>query len=271
MNFNGGLQFAVIMGVTVFVFSSFSQSPESLESKIRAAQNPIADRTFFGLQNYTGFGIGSEGRVNNILNIQPVKAFSLSSGWNLTTRLVLPLAYEPDLFTNEEANFGLGDLTASFYLNQVSKRPLVWGVGPVFLFPTATSDALGADKWGIGASLIGEYNYQNWLAGLLINNTWSIAGLDHRKDINQFTLQPYVNYIINGTNGLTLISSPVITADWEIDDDKWTVPLGAGLGYLFQFAQWSTFLTVQAYGNVVAPESKPGWVLQITAQLLFPK
>ena len=140
-----------------------SQTPESLESKIRAAQNPIADRTFFGLKDYTGFGLGPNDRVDNVLNIQPVIAFPLGSSWNITTRLILPVAYEPNIVSSEDGNFGLNDLTAKFYLNPSSTGSYKWGVGPTFLFPTATNDALGADKWGICASVIAEYN-KNQLA-----------------------------------------------------------------------------------------------------------
>lgn len=95
--------------------------------------------------------------------------------------------------------------------------------------------------------------------------------MNFKCGINLFTLQPFVNYIIPGTNGLTLISTSVVTADWGVNDDRWTVPLGGGLGYPIQFGQWSTFFTIQAYGNVLAAENKPDWVLQVTAQLLFPK
>ncbi|NLW31052.1 MAG: neuromedin U [Fibrobacter sp.] len=253
------------------VFISLSQTQEAHESKIRAAQNPIADRTFFGIQNYTGFGIGPNDRVNNILNIQPVVVFPLGSSWNLTTRLILPLSYQPDIFSSSGGNFGLGDVTTAFYFNQRTYQPFVWGIGPTFLFPTATDNSLGADKWGVGASVIAEYNKDNWLAGIILNNTWSFAGLDNRPDINLFTMQPFINFIIPNTNGLTVITSPVITANWEIDDDRWTVPLGGGLGYLFQFGNWSTFLTVQGYGSVTSPAYSPDWNLIATAQLLFPK
>lgn len=259
----------VLFGLILFIPSVIAQ--EALESKIRAAQNPIADRTFIGLQNYTGFGVGPNDRANNVLNIQPVVAFPLGSSFNLTSRIILPLIYGPDLFSNEGGDFGLGDLSATFYLNQRAAGPLVWGIGPTFLFPTATDDDIGSDKWGVGASIIAEYNMNNWLAGLLVNNTWSFAGIDNRPDINLFTLQPFVNYIIPGTNGLAAITSPVITANWEVDDDRWNVPIGGGLGYLFQFGKWSTFLTIQGYGNVVAPQGSPDWVLTGTAQLLFPK
>jgi hypothetical protein len=261
----------VIPCITILIAVSFAQYQESLESKIRAAQNPLADRYFLGLQNNTGFGMGPESRANNILNFQPVYAFSFDSSLNITTRLVLPLSYEPDILNNEGGDLGLGDLNASLYLNMANSGPYMIGIGPNFVFPTATSNALGADKWAIGVSLIGEYNQENWLGGILIKNTWSYAGLGERRDINQLTLQPFVNFIIPKTNGLTITTAPTITADWELNNDRWTVPIGGGLGYLFRLGAWSTFLSVQAYGDVADSEDRPDWTLQTTAQVFFPK
>jgi hypothetical protein len=44
--------------------------------------------------------------------------------------------------------FGLGDFTPTFFFSP--KKPtaggLVWGIGPVFLLPTATDDLLGTEK-----------------------------------------------------------------------------------------------------------------------------
>ena len=257
----------VLLALTV----AFAQGQESFQSKIRAAQNPIADRTFLGLQNFTGFGLGPQSRVNNVLDIIFVYAFPLGSSWNLTSRLVTPLVYEPNVFFPQGGNFGLGDIGASFYFNRNTDGPYTWGIGPTFLFPTSSSDFIGADKWVFGVSVVAEYNQDNWLAGLLLSNIWSYAGLQDRSDINLLTIEPFVNYIIPNTNGLTLVTSPAITADWSVSYEHWTVPLGGGLGYLVQFGEWSTFLTLQGYINVISPQYSPDWNLVVTAQLLFPE
>jgi hypothetical protein len=46
-------------------------------------------------------------------------------------------------------------------------------------------------------------------------------------------LQPFVNY--NMEEGWYLVSSPIITANWEASSgNKWAFPLGAGIGKIFR-------------------------------------
>jgi hypothetical protein len=63
----------------------------------------------------------------------------------------------------------------------------------------------------------------------LILNLWSFAGDEDRANVNAMTLQPFFNY--NLPKGWYLTSSPLITADWEADDDnRWTLLIGGGSG-----------------------------------------
>ncbi|MGB8463702.1 MAG: hypothetical protein WCE49_02020, partial [Terrimicrobiaceae bacterium] len=48
-------------------------------------------------------------------------------------------------------------------------KGFVWGIGPAFTFPTASSTDLGQGKWGIGPSLVGLYIGKKIVAGALIN------------------------------------------------------------------------------------------------------
>lgn len=62
----------------------------------KAAQNPIANLISFPLQNNTAFGIGPYERAQNVLNIQPVIPFHISEKWNLITRTILPVVWQPN-------------------------------------------------------------------------------------------------------------------------------------------------------------------------------
>ena len=66
-----------------------------------------------------------------------------------------------------------------------------------------------------------------------MNNQWSVAGWGD-KPVNAMLLQWFVNY--NLPDGWYLTSAPIVTADWKADKagDVWTVPLGGGVGKLFQ-------------------------------------
>lgn len=50
----------------------------------------------------------------------------------------------------------MGDLQTYFFFNVHTTRSLRSGFGPTFLFPTATDNSIGADKWALGKSLKGN-------------------------------------------------------------------------------------------------------------------
>lgn len=62
---------------------------------------------------------------------------------------------------------------------------MIWGVGPAFLFPTASDDVLGSEKWGAGPSAVVLTVRGPWVCGAIINQIGSFAGDDDRDDVNQ--------------------------------------------------------------------------------------
>lgn len=110
----------------------------------KAAQNPVTDMITLPLQNNTNLGVGPGDDVQNVLNIQPVVPLKLSENWNLITRTIVPLIYQPELTTGYGSEFGLGDINMSLFLSPAKPGKIIWGVGPVFSLPTATDKVLGA-------------------------------------------------------------------------------------------------------------------------------
>ena len=101
--------------------------------------------------------------------------------------------------------------------------------------------------------------------GALVNNVWSFEG-----DFNALTFQPFVNY--NLPSGWYLCSVPLITANWEADDDNtWTVPIGGGAGKIFKFGKLPVNCQAQVFYNLETPDGGPNWQLRIQFQFLFPK
>ncbi len=60
-------------------------------------QNPIGDLYSFPFQGNTNFGVGPHGGTQEILNIQPVIPLHISPDWNVITRTILPVVWNPDL------------------------------------------------------------------------------------------------------------------------------------------------------------------------------
>ena len=72
-------------------------------------------------------------------------------------------------------------------------------------------------------------------------------------------------------SGLYLTASPVITANWEAEDDKWTVPIGGGLGKIVRLGKLPVNIAGQAFYNVEGPDATGDWSLRLQFTFLFPK
>ncbi len=114
----------------------------------KQTQNPISSLVSLPGQNNTSFGIGEFDRTSNVLNIQPVIPVKLSGSINLISRAILPIISAPDATRPEGTTWGLGDLTYTAFFSPAEPGALIWGIGPVLLFPTGTSDETGSGKWG---------------------------------------------------------------------------------------------------------------------------
>ena len=244
-----------------------------------AAQNPVADLISLPFQNNTYLGIGPNDETVNVLNIQPVVPFKLSDDWNIVTRTIVPLIYVPgtveglDVLPSGGGNdtrFGLGDINVTAFFVPAKPRKLIWGVGPTLNLPTASDDVLGSEKWSAGISGVLLAQPAPWTFGVLARQIWSFAGDDNRADVRQFLVQPFVNYNLEG--GWYLTTSPVITANWEAPSrNRWTVPVGGGVGRLMRIGQLPVNISAHSYYNVEHPDFGPDWSVRLQVQLLFPK
>ncbi|MCH2184501.1 transporter [Myxococcota bacterium] len=254
-------------------------TPPNTAALAAAAQNPVADMISVPFQNNSYFGIGPNNQTANVLNIQPVIPFTVGR-WNVITRTILPIVYLPAPIDGgipglpqnipSGSTNGLGDINFTAFLSPASPGKLIWGIGPSLGLNTATSDFTGTGKWTAGPSLVLLTQPKPWTVGLLVRNLWSFAGQSNRESVNSFMTQFFINYNLPG--GWYLTSSPVITANWEAPSgERWTVPLGGGIGKILRIGPVPVNLQVQGFGNVVAPEDAPDWSLRFQAQLLFPK
>ena len=260
---------AVSTAVLALVAVSAAQ-PASEEDLAKETQNPVSDLISVPFESNFNFGVGPNDDLQYILYVQPVVPFRLSEDWNLITRTIIPLIDQPELGPGVGDVFGLGDIQLSQFLSPAKSGALIWGIGPIFQFPTATDDALGSDKWSAGPTAAALTIRGPWVAGALVNHLWSFAGDDDRADVNQTLIQPIVNYNLPG--GWFLSSVPYITANWETDgDDRWTVPIGIGVGKVHRFGTQPVSLELAAYYNAVRPDDAAEWTLRFRINLLFPK
>lgn len=163
---------------------------------------------------------------------------------------------------------GLGDTVQSFFLSPKEPGPggLIWGVGPVFLYPTATQDLLGGEKWGAGPTFVVLKQEKGWTVGALANHIWSFAGDDDRSDISATFLQPFVSYTTKTHTTFTLNTES--TYDWE--NSQWTVPVNAMVSQILKIGKLP--VSVQLGGRYYAegPSGAPEWGVRFAFTLLFP-
>ena len=109
-----------------------------------------------------------------------------------------------------------------------------------------------------------------WVYGVLVNNIWSLSSNNSGGRYNNFLMQPFLNY--NFPGGLYLTSAPIVTANWEADSNqRWTVPLGGGIGKIFHLGRLPVNTQLGAYYNVVHPDNGSTWSLRLQVQFMFPK
>jgi hypothetical protein len=265
---------------------------KATEALQKATQNPVANLISVPLQNNGNFDIGPFDRTQNVLNIQPVVPVRVSEKWNMIVRWITPIIWQPapgtanlELFGIEENTpaylaaqdvrksagvFGFGDMNPTFFFSPAKPHKLIWGAGPTFIAPTATSKVLGQGKFSIGPSFVALVQPGHWTLGALINNAWSVAGSGGRPDVNQMVLQYFINY--NLKKGWYLSLSPIVTANWKASSSNiWTVPVGGGIGRIMKLGFQPVNISAQFYGNAVHPVSGSPWSMRLQMAFLFPK
>jgi len=251
-----------------------SASPEeSTEDLAKQSQNPIANLINLPIEFNTISRVGlSEARSLNIVSFKPVIPAKLgSSGWSLITRTIIPFVNAPTSDTGRQAITGIGDINPQFFFVPESKNGLTWGVGPVLTLPTASNERLGSGKWSGGPGAVVVVTTDNLVFGAIANNQWSFAGSSRRDNVNSLLVQPFVN--VNLDSGWYLVSSPVITANWQNSDQQgqWTVPIGGGFGRVFPIGSQQVNATLQAYWNAAKPEGEGTWSARAQITFLFPR
>jgi hypothetical protein len=246
------------------------KAQESETELAKKTQNPVADLVTIPFQNRMNFGIGPNNRMQNVLNVQPVVPIHLNSEWNVITRTIMPIIKQPDLSTTNDNTWGIGSTSFTALLSPANPGPLLWGVGPAFQIPTTTDDQLGSRKWGAGPSVVLLTMQGPWVYGAIANQVWSIDGSNNRPNTSTFFMNAFLNY--NLADGWYLASQPIITADWQASaGNKWTVPVGGGVGKIQRIAGLPFNLQVAAYSNVVRPTPGADWELRLQIALLLPK
>ena len=185
----------------------------------------------------------------------------------MIVRTIVPLTYQNDVVPDSN-QFGLGDVTQSFFFSPTPKAGgIIWAVGPVFLYPTATSQRLGGEKWGAGVTaLILKQSGKNTV-GVLADHVWSIAGNDDRSGISNTFIQPFFSHTT--ASAMTFGLNTESTYDWKAK--KWTVPVNLTVTQLTHMCKQPISFGGGVKYYASAPRDGPNWGVRLIFTMLFPK
>jgi len=245
---------------------------DDLRSKV---QNPIG--SLIGVSFKFKFDYGAPNGEASFLTIQPVVPVTVGD-WVLVNRALIPLIDSPGEVTGTpnipsaipgSGATGLGDINYSLYFSPVKYEVAIWGIGPSLTMPTATDDQLGSEKWSAGPTAVVLFQPKWGTFGMLGTQLFSFAGASDRADVSQLLIQPFGNY--NLPNGWYLLTDMNIVNNWEAGSgNRWTLPLGGGVGKLFTIGSQAINVKAEVYSNVVKPDSAPDWQWGFTVRFLFP-
>jgi len=261
--------FAVAMLCIAVCASANSQSDNA--DLAQQLTNPIADLITLPVQVNFDNDIGPLDKGHKVqTNLQPVIPFKMGPDWNLITRTILPIISQDDIVPGAGSQFGLGDTNVSLFASPTaaSQSGIIWGVGPVFVLPTATDSLLGADKWAAGPASLALTMRGPWTMGFLANHVWSFAGNSDRDDINSTFLQPFVAYTT--PDAWTFSAQTESTYNWETE--RWSIPVNFAASKLVMFGKLPVSLQAGVGYWAESPRSGPDGVrFRLQANFVLPR
>jgi hypothetical protein len=156
-----------------------------------------------------------------------------------------------------DAALGTADIQEQAYFTAAKPGKVTWALGPIFSFPTATNRIARTGQWGLGPTAVVLVAPGPWVIGALTNNVWRIGGDAEGHVLNTFTTQPFINF--NLPFAWSITTAPIITADWSAGEgQKWTVPIGIGVGKVTHIGTQAMNFGMQYYHNLNHPSVAGG-------------
>jgi hypothetical protein len=222
------------------------------------ASNPAAPLTQIQIRDVVLPNLPGTDGATNLLQIQPV--VPIGPFTSLPFLQLIKITLEAPSLPGPVNDSGFGDVS----LVDLVSIKTSWGrlgFGPTVVFPTASSEELGAGKWQAGPAVALIYTgTKNLTAGAVLQNPISFAGDSDRLDVNQLVIAPTLT--INLTKGwFGGLSDFNWTFDWE-DGGAATIPLGVQVGKIVRIGRQPVSMSVEAGRTMVRPDDTPdpGWI-----------
>ncbi|HUO05525.1 MAG TPA: hypothetical protein VMU16_10040 [Candidatus Binataceae bacterium] len=240
-------------------------TPLSPQDLAKSAHNPFEEFVKIPIEPEAGFGIGPHHDPGASLNIEPTLPLQITDDWDVITQPNLTIAYQP----SPHGQFGLQDFQTLSYLTPAHAAKWIWGIGPIFQFPTASSKELGTGHWCAGPTAAVVYSNGPWFNGIRTYQLMSFAGNRSRGSVNLTYVEPDFSY--NFESGWYIDTDPAITFDWTANTaNAWTLPVGADVGKAFNIGKQAMTMQIGSYDFVKYPPNTPQWGIRLSITFLFP-
>jgi hypothetical protein len=274
-----------LLALTPLVLAADEESDQAAELA-KQLSNPIASLISVPFQANEDFGYGpSHNGYKFTLNFQPVIPISLTKDWNVIVRTILPVVSQHDLFYVENlpknsplqpqnrSQDGLSDTLQSFFFSPKEPGPfgLIWGIGPALLYPTGTHPFLGTGTFSLGPTVVLLKQDHGLTIGALMNQIWSVASADGRKNVSQMFLQPFLSYTTKTHTTFTVNTEA--TADWNNTpgDAKWTIPVIFSISQILKIGKQPISIQIAGKYYADSPRYGPDWGVRLNFTLLYPE
>jgi hypothetical protein len=211
---------------------SLHASDETATEINRKVTDPVSTTWSLKIQNNIVFlDIDQHGnQVQDTVVFQPTLPVWLTDDLKLIPRPKLTLLDAKPFTSNGDLRYavGFGDTVLDLVLSP-KFGPWLLGLGPTFVFPTASADRTGQGKWQAGPASVFGYRSPRWLAGIFEQQWWSFAGSSSRSTVSALNLQYLASYFFG--DGWSIGTSPIIKVDWRASPgNRVTFPIGPSIG-----------------------------------------
>ena len=257
-----------LLALICIVLSTSAIAQDGAPDAAAEANNPLAQFTSLNFQNQFIGNLSEIDEPANSFLLRGAQPFQLFGG-DWIARATLPVntfPAPPDL----SHETGLGDFNIfAAYLFDTGNPAISFGLGPQLTIPTATDDALGSGQWSTGLANVLFYSASPaWQLGYLLTWQASFAGDSDRSDVNIGAFQPFIFHQLG--DGWYLRSSAVSTYDFETDN--YSVPVGLGLGNVFQTESAVVNIFVEPQVSVFDDgPNQPEWGIFAGINFQFPR
>jgi hypothetical protein len=220
-----------------------------------------------GLQFFDGDANAGDPELGGSVIFEPVMPFPFygtgEDEWKLVTRPVIPILFSqpgptgPDDF---EHRGGIGDIELPLLINpskSITGEGWILGAGPVFEFPTATSDALGNQQFAMGPAVVVGYKTKTVTAVLFPNYFFGIGSVNKvnsKETTSKLSMLYSLNYALPGAWQIGM--NPTIAYNHKAGrGDKWNVPVGVYGGKTIKVGRMPVNIKLGVEYSVVSQDS----------------